>query len=313
MNDKKYIIDTDIGDDIDDAIALYSAMKRGFDILGVTTVFRNSADRAKQVKRLLSAFGNGYENVPVYAGYGDPYGTEHTEYPLIPHHTGDMDEARYAPDNKAPEEAINFIIDSCKKYGDKLTIIAIGPFTNIAKAVEKDPRAINMAERVVIMGGAYFKQYADWNVMCDVEAADIMFKGLKNLKCIGADVTHLMEGEQTLYDLIDDYNGDNEGRKYLSTLFKLWKVDRPNSKFLLHDPLVIYYAEDETICQTEDAAIAVITDGFAKGMTLNVKAYGKKWLNKSAYVDFDMTHTANVARTANRVEFNKRILKDYLD
>ena len=313
MNDKKYIIDTDIGDDIDDAIALYSAMKRGFDILGVTTVFRNSADRAKQVKRLLSAFGNGYENVPVYAGYGDPYGTEHTEYPLIPHHTSDMEETQYSPDNQDPEEAVDFIINSCKKYGDKLTIIAIGPFTNIAKAVEKDPSAINMAERVVIMGGAFFKQYADWNVMCDVPAADIMFKGLKNLKCIGADVTHLMEGEQILYDLIDDYNGDNEGRKYLSTLFKLWKVDRPNSKFLLHDPLVIYYAEDETICQTEDAPIAVLTDGFAKGMTLNVKAYGKKWLNKSAYVDFDMTHTANVARTANREEFNKRILEDYLD
>ena len=313
MNDKKYIIDTDIGDDIDDAIALYSAMKRGFDILGVTTVFRNSADRAKQVKRLLSAFGNGYENVPVYAGYGDPYGTEHTEYPLIPHHTSDMEETQYSPDNQDPEEAVDFIINSCKKYGDRLTIIAIGPFTNIAKAVEKDPSAINMAERVVIMGGAFFKQYADWNVMCDVPAADIMFKGLKNLKCIGADVTHLMEGEQTLYDLIDDYNGDNEGRNYLSTLFKLWKVDRPNSKFLLHDPLVIYYAEDETICQTEDAPIAVLTDGFAKGMTLNVKAYGKKWLNKSAYVDFDMTHTANVARTANREEFNKRILEDYLD
>ena len=313
MNDKKYIIDTDIGDDIDDAIALYSAMKRGFDILGVTTVFRNSADRAKQVKRLLSAFGNGYENVPVYAGYGDPYGTEHTEYPLIPHHTSDMEETQYSPDNQDPEEAVDFIINSCKKYGDRLTIIAIGPFTNIAKAVEKDPSAINMAERVVIMGGAFFKQYADWNVMCDVPAADIMFKGLKNLKCIGADVTHLMEGEQILYDLIDDYNGDNEGRKYLSTLFKLWKVDRPNSKFLLHDPLTIYYAEDETICQTEDAPIAVLTDGFAKGMTLNVKAYGKKWLNKSAYVDFDMTHTANVARTANREEFNKRILEDYLD
>ena len=49
----KIIIDTDIGDDIDDAIALYAALRQGFDIIGITTVFQNTVERARQVKKLL--------------------------------------------------------------------------------------------------------------------------------------------------------------------------------------------------------------------------------------------------------------------
>ncbi len=310
-NNQKFIIDTDIGDDIDDAIALYSAMKRGFSLVGVTTVFRNTADRARQVKKLMTGFGKGYENVPVLAGLGVPFGTEPTEYPVIPHHTPEMDDDKYAPDNTDPEVAVDFIIDSCKRYRDELTIIAIGPFTNIARAIQKDPEALNMAKSVIIMGGAFYKQYADWNVMCDVTAADIMFKGLNNLECIGADVTHLMLGEDELYNSLFDYNGSDECRRYLKELCLMWKKDRPKSPLLLHDPLVIYYAEDKSICQTENAPIAVLTEGFAKGMTLNVKAYSKKWLNEEAYTDFDVNHTAAVAKTADREKFNTRILADY--
>ena len=68
-NRRKILIDTDIGDDIDDAVALLAAMARGFEIVGVTTVFRDTDARARMVKKLMGAFGKGYENVPVYAGY----------------------------------------------------------------------------------------------------------------------------------------------------------------------------------------------------------------------------------------------------
>jgi peptidoglycan hydrolase CwlO-like protein len=69
---KKILIDTDIGDDIDDALALFFAMKLDFDIVGITTVFQNTVLRARLVKKLLKGFGNGYESVPVYAGHGEP-------------------------------------------------------------------------------------------------------------------------------------------------------------------------------------------------------------------------------------------------
>ena len=186
---KKILLDTDIGDEIDDAMALYFAMSKGFDLVGITTVFKNTEERARIAKRLLKLYGKGYESAPVFAGHGTPIAQEAEEYPHTCHfHEGLLND-EYAPDGGA-DEAVDFIIDCCEKYGEELCVVAIGPFTNIARAIAKNARAVNKAGKVVIMGGAYYRQYADWNVMCDVEAADIMFRSLKNLECVGADVTH---------------------------------------------------------------------------------------------------------------------------
>ena len=94
----KYLLDMDIGDDIDDAIALYAAMCRGLDLALVTTVFRNTVDRARQAKKLMAEFGHGYESVPVYAGHGTPIGRSPEDYPHVPHYTEDLEDACYAPD-----------------------------------------------------------------------------------------------------------------------------------------------------------------------------------------------------------------------
>ena len=77
MSEKmKVIIDMDIGDDIDDAIALYAAMRQGFDIVGVTTVYGNTVERARQAKKLLREYACGYDKTPVFAGHGAPIGTK---------------------------------------------------------------------------------------------------------------------------------------------------------------------------------------------------------------------------------------------
>ena len=307
----KIILDMDIGDDIDDAIALYAAMRQGFDIIGVTTVFRNTQERARMAKKLLLTYGRGYESVPVFAGHSTPIGAAPEPARHIPHYTPDLEDATYAPHGADPDEAVDFIIDACRKYGKELTVIAIGPFTNIARAIQKDPEALDLCEKVAIMGGAFYKQYADWNVICDVPAADIMFKGLKNLECLGADVTHLMIGEQALYTNLLDYQGNEPGHRYLTELCKLWRINRPKSKLLLHDPLVVYYVADPTLCDMKTASVVVMTEGYAKGLTLNVNAYGKRRLNPEAYQGFDETRKALVAAKADRDAFNRRILADF--
>lgn len=279
--ERKYIIDMDIADDIDDAIALYAAMQRGFDIAGVTTVFRNTCDRAKIAKRLMTLFGKGYENVPVYAGHGRPMCAAQETYDAPPHYNEDAE--NYVPESTDPEDAVDFIIRACRTYGKQLTVIAIGPFTNIARVIEKDPEALNMCGSVCIMGGAFFKQYADWNIMCDVEAADIMFRGLDNLVCCGADVTHLCRADETLYNSLMNYEGSKAAHRYLREMCDLWKKDRPDALLLLHDPLVIYNIAEPQLCGMQTAEVAVICEGFARGMSLNVDAYGKRRLNISAY------------------------------
>ena len=296
-NRLKVIIDTDIGDDIDDAFALLLAMKLDYDIIGITTVFENTVQRARLAKKLLSTYGCGYENVPVYAGAKTPLAENPEVYPDLCQYTPDLDADEYAPTSAEEDDAIDFIINSCKKYGKDLTVIAIGPFTNIAKVIMRDRDALNDAREVIIMGGAYYKQYADWNVMCDVEAAKVMFDNLTGIHCIGADVTHRLR-----FSLGDDarvslYRGD-DAAGYCTKLYKLWKRAR-GSIGVLHDPLAIYYALDKSICETEQAPVTLITSGMARGLTLNVSAYSKSKMN-SAYRDFDKERYQTIARDVDR-------------
>lgn len=306
MKKIKLLIDTDIGDEIDDAMALYFAMKLGIEIVGITTVFKNTDERARITKRLLNLYGNGYENVPVYAGHGTPLAQQPTEYPHTCHFHDELLKDEYAPDGDA-DAAIDFIIDSCEKYGEDLVIVAIGPFTNIARATQRNKEAVNKAGKVVIMGGAYYRQYADWNVMCDVEAADVMFRSLENLECVGADVTHqtllCREEHEAMLNCKNDAAAVEIGE-----LIKLWSVVNPDRYPTLHDPLAIYYAICPEVCEVEAQRIAVLTDGYARGLTLNVDAYNKSYMNPACDA-IDKSRTALVAKKINAREFIDRFIK----
>lgn len=285
---KKILIDTDIGDDIDDAFAILAAVASGFEIVGITTVFRDTDSRARMAKKLLKAFGNGYEKVPVYAGHSS-YAAE--KEPNDEHQcrfSDDLHSVDYAPENDAPEMAVDFIIDSCRRFGKELTVIALGPFCNIAKVIEKDPMALDGINKVAIMGGAFFKQYADWNVMCDVPAADLMFRSLNNLECMGADVTHRLSADHLLPEILGDAPL-SPALDYIRSLYRDWHAQYPSNRIVLHDVLVVYYAMDPAICTMESIRTAVITEGYAKGFTLNVDAYSKSNLN-AAYAGFDFSH-----------------------
>ena len=299
---KKILIDTDIGDDIDDALALFFAMKLDFDIVGITTVFQDTVLRARLVKKLLKGFGNGYESLPVYAGHGEPIDDRREKIPLN-QYTPDLERAEYAPDGIDADSAVDFIIDCCKKYGEELTVIAIGPFTNIARVIEKDPHAFDGIGSFVIMGGAYYKQYVDWNVYCDVIAADIMFRNVKNIQCIGADVTHKTVVSDEDSRRIREYSGNDSGALELKEIYNTWWKSGSSHQTVLHDPLAIYYAFDRSVCVTEEQSIAVITEGYGKGLTLNVDAYSKAFGNP-AYESFDF---ANKHTTAKDVDVKKVI------
>ena len=293
----KVIIDTDIGDDIDDAFALLFAMNLNFDIIGITTVFQNTEQRARITKKLLKLYGKGYEEVPVFAGCSTPLREVKVKYPDLCQYSEDAGREEYAPNSTNENEAISFIIDSLKKYKDELTVIAIGPFTNLARVILRDREALNLAREVVIMGGAYFKQYADWNVMCDVEAAGVIFDNVRNIKCLGADVTHMLKISDDDDKKILSANG-SEATKYVSELYSRWKSETGKIG-VLHDPLAIFYALDKSICVCEKAPVAVITDGLARGFTLNVSAYTKAQYNEN-YRSFDFSKLHTLARSVEK-------------
>ncbi len=302
---KKIILDMDIGDDIDDAFALLTAMELNADIIGITTVFGNTAERARIAKKLLKLYGHGYERVPVYAGYGTPLAEEEKAHGHLCQYTPDIDDCEYAPDSTDPERAVNFIIEACRTHGKNLKIIAIGPFTNIARVMLKDKKALKLAGEIIIMGGAYYKQYVDWNVLCDTEAAKLMFDSISNIRCIGADVTHKLKLTEEDDALIDGYIGTRADLQYIASLYRLWKK-WSGGIGVLHDPLAVLYAFDPSYVICEGVPIVVIDSGYARGITLNVKAYGKAGYNPE-FNRFDMSKTHTVAYEVDR----DRVISDF--
>lgn len=276
----KLIIDTDLGDDIDDVLALALAMHHQIEILGITTVFRNVEDRARMAKKLLSTFGKAYERIPVLCGYSLPMGKKMPSPPIEFLSEEEKKDSALAPDGKSPSEAIDFIVDACNTHRDSLTVVAMGPLTNLAHVIEQDPQALARISRVAMMGGAYFRQYADWNVSCDPIAAARVFSSLSNLECIGADVTH-RAAASPLFEkqLFHPSSQAPQWMRYLSELAQRWEKTRAKPELVLHDPLLMAHLIDPLLCSMTDTSVTVITEGPAAGLTLNVDAYSKQWMN----------------------------------
>ncbi len=309
MENTKLLIDTDIGDDIDDLFALYFALRQKMDIVGVTTVFKDTVQRAKMVKKLFNEFGCGYEKVPVYAGYGTPLNGFGGEKEKLCQYTPEIES--FYPDNNSEEEAVDFIIDACEKYGKQLTVVAIGPFTNIAKAIQKKPNVFHNVN-FVIMGGAFYRQYADWNVMCDVESAKIMFDNVPTLECLGADVTHKLDITEQEKEMILNYknSGKNRAGRYVSEIFGIFtNYNRP---VFLHDPLAVYFPVYRNICIMEKAKVEVITEGVMRGITFNIDAYNKAYMNPYCR-ECDNKNRIYVAKDVKKKEFTDLFISAFTD
>jgi purine nucleosidase/pyrimidine-specific ribonucleoside hydrolase len=281
MQEKQvYWIDTDIGDDIDDALALALAMHQGMEIVGISTVFRNAEDRARLAKKLLCAFGGAYKHIPVLVGHALPMGKK-TVSPSVDFLTREeKEDERLRPEESRPENTVARIIDACHTYGKRLTVVAMGPLTNLAHVIARDPTALPSVGRVAMMGGAFFRQYADWNVSCDPQAADVVFSHLPQITCVGADVTHAaVATPRFAQSLFSPAPTAPAWQCLLSDLAHRWLTTRAKEELVLHDPLLIASLLDDTLLSFTDAAVAVVTDGPAMGLTLNVDAYGKQWMN----------------------------------
>jgi purine nucleosidase len=141
------ILDTDIGDDIDDAFALALALRSPeLRLLGITTAYGDTELRARLLDRYLTAVGR--TDIPVAAGVPTP-------------HTNVFTQAAYASQEPAHAhpDAVQFLLDQIRAHPAQITLIAIGPLFNLQAAIERDPATFRQLKRVVLMGGSIHRGY----------------------------------------------------------------------------------------------------------------------------------------------------------
>lgn len=269
MDKIKVIIDTDIGDDADDALALCLALKsEELEVLGITTVFKNTSARAQIAVRLLELMGKEY--IPVYAGMGHPV-IEKTDVDSLPiQYRSDMANLEYERDMDAVEYLYRKLMDS---EGD-ITISAIGPLTNIGMLLSRYPEARDKIHEIVLMGGAYYIHYNEWNILCDPEAAHIVFSSGVPIRAVGLDVTTKCQVNDELIIMLKD--SKKPECMLLAELLMCYYKNRGRHTFL-HDPMAVFALYDRNIITYREEEVHVELRGtYTRGSTFNTWKLGER-------------------------------------
>ena len=273
---RKVIIDCDPG--IDDTLALMLAIKSPeIEVVAITTVCGNvpvtigSQNVFKCLKRC------GRLDIPVYQGQTQPL-----KQPVISaqdtHGMDGLGETNFAQvQEKQIEEksAVDFLAEYFSKETNT-SIIALGPLTNIARALMKNPHLGKHFERFISMGGTYKSHgncspVAEYNYWCDPDAAAFVFENLGNtIEMVGLDVTREIVLTPTLLEYCCQLNPE-EG-EFLKAITRFyfdfhWQQERILG-CVINDPLAVAYFIDESICQGFTSYTAVETQGISRGQTL---------------------------------------------
>ena len=297
MAQKKFIIDADTGSD--DAVAILMALRDPrIEVLGITIVSGNVPLKQGSINTLSTAeLGN--MQVKVYAGADKPLTREYIELSTLDefqkhvktlspnsvtaqcvHGLDGMGDIGIEPINKnyEDESAIDYLINSFNNNPNEITLVTLGPLTNIAKAIEKDPSIANKIQHCYVMGGTSdgtgnVSAAAEYNIWVDPEAAKIVFNSGLAITMVGWDNSYkyAMLKEKEINDLKSlktkyaDFCVDIQ-----KTLIELTYASYGFYGFDLPDPITMAIALDnDIILESQQLHVIVdVRDGITRGQTI---------------------------------------------
>ena len=258
---EKIIIDTDIGDDVDDAFAVALALRSPeLEVLGITTTFGDTETRAKLVDRLLGEVNR--LDIPVAVGSPTPT-------PANDRFT----QRRYAEGGHfaraSHPKAVDFILEQIRRYPGQITLVAIGPLMNVGAVIEKDPETFRKLRQVVLMGGSIYRGYGDvgyfpphgpqaeWNIVNDIPSAQKLFASGVPLYVMPLDSTQLKLDEVRRAILFQSGTPLTDS---LTLLYHEWGQETPT----LFDVMTVAYILDPKLCPVQAMRIRVDDKGFTR-------------------------------------------------
>jgi len=247
---RKIIIDCDPGQD--DAVALFLAIASPdeLDLLGITTVAGNvplelTQRNARQMCDIAGRF-----DVPVYAGCAAPMLRPLKTAEMIHGETGINGIDVIEP--KTPlqsQHAVDYIIDTLlDAEDDSITLVPVGPLSNIGTAIDKEPAILPKIEQIVLMGGAMREggnrtPSAEFNILVDPDAADIVFRCGRPITQMGLDVSHQVLSTRDRVERIKALgNPVADATAAMLSFFDRYDTKKYTSKGApLHDPCTVAY------------------------------------------------------------------------
>ncbi|MEI8242685.1 MAG: nucleoside hydrolase [bacterium] len=266
------ILDTDIGSDIDDAVCLsYLLQQPRCELLGITTVSGMARERAALADAVCRAAGR--TDIPIVAGTEvgltsgvivQPACPQAEVLPRFPHRH---------PQEFEPNAAVEFLRRTIRKHPGEITLLAIGPMTNIGLLFATDPEIPALLQRVVVMCGMFNfcapcpdPCVLEWNARCDPMATKILYRPrVAEHRSVGLDVT--VKCIMPVVDCIDRFKAIGGPLAVVAAMTEVWKVHAHNVTF--HDPLAAVCLFKPEICTWRAGQVSVVTGtGIVDGMTV---------------------------------------------
>jgi len=312
----KLIIDTDPG--VDDAIALLMVFQLPeFEVIGLTTIFGNVSTEDATQNALHLCEVAGFPDIPVAEGSPEPLKRGPPVIADFVHGSDGLGNTFPSPpkNKKIDKNACEFLVDKVSEYPGEVTILALGPLTNIALALKKDRSFASNVKRIVILGGSFFASgninpAAEANIYGDPEAADIVFTSEAEIVVVGLNVTtQVMLSDQDLCELRD--SGGRYGRYIynISQFYKDWHVKSDDVHgIFLHDPTCFAALYKPQLFEFKRGAVRVETQGICTGHTLMDLGL-KNWNSDNPWTGVQPVSVAWTVDAAAVINLVKEVLK----
>lgn len=289
----KVVIDTDPG--TDDALALMMALNSPeLDIQGLTTVGGNAslANTTRNTLSLVECLGR--PHMPVARGASRPLKGKF-DYAYEFHGPGGLTVRLPRPTGEPrPLAALDYIISIGYSFPEELTLIALGPLTNVACAIQKEPRLKQWVKEIIVMGGAVEvpgnrTPHAEFNIFNDARAANVVFASGIPVVLVGLDVCN--ETAFTSED-VASFTGDTPSSELAKRILTNWFAShKQHDAYSLCDPLAMLAALQPNVMSYRQASVVVeVEDADQIGKT--TATYGQGSVRVATGVDSDVARKA---------------------